>query len=259
MKNLLFIVGIGIFFIWGCNQTSATTKNVPVLDASSPEKLVESLKTLSESVPKEQKVKFDSYAEFYIHYQIPSAGIFEDLALQLDGKSYKEVLAFFEEDLLKLKTEIERYLANLSIIEIPTLATSNDELNKIIITNINYNKSTNIKEMNIENKTNKTISAVLIMTRMSFEPQSHDNMTIFLIDFPPLLPGKKIHVTEKEDIEHMQEMLAARIVENMPAVAIQAFDEDKNLVINNDEVMKAIDMIGKIQPKVAEIERLLQQ
>ena len=112
--------------------------------------------------------------------------------------------------------------------------------------------------MNIENKTNKTISAVLIMTRMSFEPQSHDNMTIFLIDFPPLLPGKKMHVTEKEDIEHMQEMLAARIVENMPAVAIQAFDEDKNLVINNDEVMKAIDMIAKIQPKVAEIERLLQ-
>ena len=258
MKNLLFIVCIGIFFIVGCNQTPDITTNLPVLDASSPEKLVGSLKTMSASVPEKQKIKFDSYMDFYIRYQIPAAGIFEDLALQLDGKNYKELLAFFEEDLLKLKTEIERYLANLSIIGIPTLATSNDELNKIIITNINYNKSTNIKEMDIENKTNKTISALQIMTRVSFDPHPHAQMAIFLVDFPPLRSGQKIHVTEKEKMEFMQKMLASRIVEDMPAVAIQAFDKDKNLVINNDEVMKAIDMIAKIQPKVAEIERLLQ-
>ena len=109
MKNLLFIVCIGIFFIGGCNQTPDIATNLPVLDASSPEKLVGSLKTMSASVPEKQKIKFDSYADFYIRYQIPAAGIFEDLALQLEGKNYKELLAFFEKDLLKLKTEIEKY------------------------------------------------------------------------------------------------------------------------------------------------------
>lgn len=59
------------------------------------------------------------------------------------------------------------------------MATSNDELNKIIITNINYNESTNIKEMDIENKTNKTISALQIMTRVSFDSHPHAQMAIF--------------------------------------------------------------------------------
>lgn len=258
MKNILFILCIGIFFIGACNQTSTSTKNLPVLDASSPEKLVETLKAVSVSVPEKQKTKFDSYADFYIQYQIPSDEIFEVLAPQMNGKNYKELLAFFKEDLVKMSEGIKEYLAELSTVGIPILATSNDELNKIVITNINYNKSTNIKEMDIENKTNKTISALQIMTRDSFEPQSNSNLAMFLIDFPPLLPGKKIHVTEKEEIELVQKMLAARVVENMPAVAIQAFDKDKQLVINNDELMKLIDMITKVHFKVDEIDRLLQ-
>lgn len=80
----------------------------------------------------------------------------------------------------------------------------------------------------------------------------------FLVNFPFLRSGQKIHVTEKEEMEFIQKILVFRIVEDMPAIAIQSFDKDKNVVINNDAVMKAIDMIAKVQPKVAEIERLLQ-
>lgn len=259
MKKLIYIVFLGIFFITACGQTSTNTQNLPVLDASSIEKLVGSFKVVSASVPADKKEKFNGCVEFYLQYQIPDTETFKELAPQLNGKNYKEALAFFEEDMGKMVEDFKQYLAELAIVGIPTLATNNEELNKIVITNLKYNKDTHVKEMDIENKTNKHLSALQIMARETFEPQPNVKMAMFLMDFPTLAPGKKAHVTEVEEISPIQEMLATKIVANMPAVAIQAFDKDKMLVLNNEDLMTAIDMIGKIRPKVDEIEHLLQR
>ena len=249
---------LGIFFLGGCGQTTTNTQNLPVLDASSQEKLIESLKVVSASVPAEKKLKFDGCAAFYEQFQIPSQEAFEDLAPQLNGKNYKEALAFFEEDMDGMVDGFKQYLAELSIVGIPTLATDNKELNKIVITNLKYNKDTHAKEMDIENKTDKTISALQIMARETFEPQPNVKMAMFLVDFPPLAPGKKAHVSEVEEIAPVQEMLATKITANMPAVAIQAFDKDKNLVLNNDDLMNTIERIGTMRSNIEKVEEVLQ-
>ena len=258
MRKLLFILCSGIFFTGGCGQTSMDTKNLPVLDASSQEKLIESLKMVSASVPADKKLKFDGCVAFYEQFQIPSPEAFEDLAPQLNGKNYKEALAFFEEDMGKMVGDFKQYLAELAIVGIPALATNNEELNKIVITNLKYNKDTHAKEMDIENKTDKTLSALQIMARETFEPQPNVKMAMFLVDFPPLAPGKKAHVTEVEEIAPIQDMLAAKITANMPAVAIQAFDKDKNLVLNNEDLMDAIERMGKMRPNIDKMEQVLQ-
>lgn len=53
--------------------------------------------------------------------------------------------------------------------------------------------------------------------------------------------------------------MATKVTNSMPIVAIQAFDKDKILVLNNDDLMTAMDMIGKIHQKVNEIKHLLLQ
>ena len=249
---------LGIFFLGGCGQTTTNTQNLPVLDASSQEKLIESLKVVSASVPADKKLKFDGCAAFYEQFQIPSQEAFEDLAPQLNGKNYKEALAFFEEDMGGMVDGFKQYLAELSIVGIPTLATDNKDLNKIVITNLKYNKDTHAKEMDIENKTDKTISALQIMARETFEPQPNVKMAMFLVDFPPLAPGKKAHVSEVEEIAPVQEMLATKITANMPAVAIQAFDKDKNLVLNNDDLMNTIERVGTMRSNIEKVEEVLQ-
>lgn len=258
MRKLLFMLCSGLFFVAGCDQTPTSTQNLPVLDASSPEKLIESLKTVSASIPADKKLKFDGCSQFYLQFQIPSPEAFEDLAPQLNGKNYKEALAFFEEDMGKMVGDFKQYLAELAIVGIPALATNNEELNKIIITNLKYNKDTHVKEMDIENKTNKTLSALQIMARETFEPQPNVKMAMFLVDFPPLAPGKKAHVTEVEEIAPIQEMLATKIVANMPAVAIQAFDKDKKLVLDNEDLLEAIERMGKMRPNIEKMEQVLQ-
>ena len=258
MKKLSLILCLGICFLGGCTPSSTSTQNLPVLDASSQEKLVESLKMVSASVPAAQKQKFDGCSQFYLQFQIPSPEAFEDLAPQLNGKNYKEALAFFEEDMGKMVEDLKQYLAELAIVGIPALATNNEGLNKIVITNLKYNKDTHVKEMDIENKTNKTLSALQIMARETFEPQPNVKMAMFLVDFPPLAPGKKAHVTEVEEIAPIQEMLASKIVANMPAVAIQAFDKDKNLILDNEDLMDAIERMGKMRPNIEKMEQVLQ-
>ena len=79
-------------FVRGCTQTSTGTKNLPILDASSPETLIESLKTVSASVPAAQKEKFEGYVDIYTKYQFPSPKSYERLAPELNGKNYQEAL-----------------------------------------------------------------------------------------------------------------------------------------------------------------------
>ncbi len=59
--------------------------------------------------------------------------------------------------------------------------------------------------------------------------------------------------------KHTNPNLATKVTNSMPIVAIQAFDKDKILVLNNDDLMTAMDMIGKIHQKVNEIKHLLLQ
>ena len=258
MKKLFFILCSGLFFVAGCGQTSTSTQNLPVLDASSPEKLIESLKTVSASVPAAQKKKFDAYVDFYTNYQLPSPRSYERLASQLDGKNYQEALAVLKEDLVGLKEDFEGSISRLALAGVPEIASQPSELTKIEITNLKYNKETHVKEMDIKNGTNKEISALQVMAREDFEPGPNKRMAMFLIDFEPLAPGKKVHASEVEEIEPLQEMLAVKITANMPVVAIQAFDKDKMLVLNNEELFKAMDALGKLRTLVDEMDQLLQ-
>ena len=257
MKQVLFILCSGIFLVAGCGQSSTNTKNLPVLDASSQERLVESLKIISASVPAAQKQKFDGYVDFYTKYQFPSPKSYERLATELNGKNYQEALQVFNEDLIALKKDFDGSISRLSLAGIPEIASQPSELSKVVITNLTYNKATHVKEMDIENKTDKEISGLQIMAREDFEPGPNKKMAMFIVDFPLLKPGQKAHVTEKEDISLAQEMLAAKITANMPAVAIQAFDKDKMLVLNNEGLFEAIDALEKLHFLADEMDRVL--
>jgi len=257
MKKLLFILCLGSFFVGGCGQTTTNTQNLPVLDASSQENLIESLKVVSASVPTAQKEKFDGYVAFYTKYQFPSPKSYERLATKLNGKNYKEALQALNEDLVALREDFDGSISRLSLASIPEIASQPSELSKIVITNLTYNKATHVKEMDIENKTDKEISGLQIMAREDFEPGPNKKMAMFIVDFPLLKPGQKAHVTEKEDIAPAQEMLAAKITANMPAVAIQAFDKDKMLVLNNEGLFEAIDALEKLHFLANEMDRVL--
>lgn len=163
MKKLLFILCLGIFSLGGCTQTSTGTKNLPILDASSPETLIESLKTVSASVPAAQKEKFKGYVDFYTKYQFPSPKSYERLAPELNGKNYQEVLQVLNEDLVALKEDFDGSISRLSLAGIPAIASQPSELSKIVITNLTYNKATHVKEMDIENKTNKEIFGIAFL------------------------------------------------------------------------------------------------
>ena len=258
MKKLLFVLCLGLFFVAGCGQSPTSTQNLPVLDASSQEKLVESLKTVSASVPAAQKQKFDGYVDFYTKYQLPSPRSYERLAPQLDGKNYKEALKVLREDLMDLKEDFEGSIARLSFAVIPEIASQPSELTKIEITNLTYNKDTHVKEMDIKNGTDKEISAIQVMAREDFEPGPNKRVVMFLIDFPLLAPGKKVHATEKEDVPPLIETLDKELTNGMPAVAIQAFDKDKMLVLNNEGLFEAIDAISKLRFLVDEMDKVLQ-
>lgn len=258
MKKVLFILCSGIFLVAGCGQSSTNTKNLPVLDASSQENLIESLKVVSGSVPAAQKEKFEGYVDFYTTYQFPSPKSYERLATKLNGKNYQEALQVFNEDLIALREDFDGSISRLSLAGIPEIASQPSELSKIVITNLTYNKATHVKEMDIENKTDKEISAIQVMAREDFEPGPNKRVVMFLIDFPPLAPGKKIHATEKEDVPPLIETLDKELTNGMPAVAIQAFDKDKMLVLNNEILFEAIDAISKLRFLVDEMDKVLQ-
>lgn len=257
MKKLLFVLCLGIFLVGGCGQAPTSTQNLPVLDASSPDQLVENLQTLSASVPADEKERFDEYVGFYTQYQFSNPQLRKKLAPKLDGKNYQGVLAALRANLEYLKEDFSTSAFRLSFEGVPEAATRESELSKIIITNLKYDKDTHVKEMDIENNSSKEISALQIMAREDFEPGSK-HVAMFLVDFPPLKPMQKAHVSEVEDIASVQEMLAKRITDNMPAVAIQAFDNDKMLVLNNAELFRYIDMVDKLGILEEEIDRLLQ-
>lgn len=257
MRKLLLILCLGVFFVGGCGQTTTSTQNLPVLDTSSQENLIESLKVVSASVPAAQKEKFEGYVEFYTKYQLPSPKSYERLATKLKGKNYQETLQILNEDLVALREDFDGSISRLSLAGIPEIASQPSELSKIVITNLTYNKATHVKEMDIENKTDKEISGLQIMAREDFEPGPNKKMAMFIVDFPLLKPGQKAHVKEVEDIAPVQEMLAAKITANMPAVAIQAFDKDKMLVLNNEGLFEAIDALEKLHFLADEMDRVL--
>ena len=257
MKNLLLMLCLGVISLVGCNQNTTSTKNLPVLDASSQEKLIESLGVVSASVPASQKEKFEGYVAFYTKYQFPSPKSYERLATELNGKNYQDALQVFNEDLIALREDFDGSISRLSLAGIPEIASQPSELSKIVITNLTYNKATHVKEMDIENKTDKEISGLQVMAREDFEPGPNKKMAMFVITFPLLKPGQKAHVSEVEDIVPAQEMLAANIATNMPAVAIQAFDKDKMLVLNNDGLFEALDALEKLHFLADEMDRVL--
>ena len=257
MKNLLLMLCLGVISLVGCNQNTTSTKNLPVLDASSQEKLIESLGVVSASVPASQKEKFEGYVPFYTKYQFPSPKSYERLATELNGKNYQDALQVFNEDLIALREDFDGSISRLSLAGIPEIASQPSELSKIVITNLTYNKATHVKEMDIENKTDKEISGLQVMAREDFEPGPNKKMAMFIVDFPLLKPGQKAHVKEVEDIAPVQDMLAAKITANMPAVAIQAFDKDKMLVLNNEGLFEAIDALEKLHFLADEMDRVL--
>ena len=257
MRKLLLILCLGVFFVGGCGQTSTSTQNLPVLDASSQGNLIESLRVVSATVPAAQKEKFEGYVAFYTKYQFPSPKSYERLATKLNGKNYKEALQVLNEDLIALREDFDGSISRLSLAGIPEIASQPTELSKIVITNLTYNKATHVKEMNIENKTDKEISGLQVMAREDFEPGPNKKMAMFVITFPLLKPGQKAHVKEVENIAPVQEMLAANIATNMPAVAIQAFDKDKMLVLNNDGLFEALDALEKLHFLADEMDRVL--
>lgn len=257
MKKLFFVLYLGLFFVTGCGQHPTDMKSLPVLDASSQENLIESLKTVSVSVPAAQKEKFEGYVDFYTKYQFPSPKSYERLAPELNGKNYQEALQVLNEDLIALREDFDGSISRLSLAGIPAIASQPSELSKIVITNLTYNKATHVKEMDIENKTNKEISGLQVMAREDFEPGPDKKMAMFVITFPLIKPGQKAHVKEVEYIVPVQEMLVTKITANMPAVAIQAFDKDKMLVLNNEGLFEAIDALEKLHFLADEMDRVL--
>ena len=256
MRKLLFVLCLGIFLVGCRSQTSTRTQNLPVLDASSQENLIGSLKVVSASVPAARKEKVEGYVDFYTKYQFPIPKSYGRLATKLNGKNYQEALQVLNEDLIALREDFDGSISRLSFVGIPEIASQSSELSKIVITNLTYNKVSHVKEMDIENKTDKEISALQIMAREDFEA-GPKKMAMFIVHFPLLKPGQKAHVKEVEDFALIQEMLAAEITANMPAVAIQAFDKDKMLVLNNEGFFEAMDALEKLHFLADEMDRVL--
>ena len=122
MRKLLVVLYLGIFLVGGCSQTSTSTKNLPVLDASSQGNLIESLKVVSAAVPAAQKEKFEGYVNFYTKYQFPSPKSYERLATKLNGKNYQEALQVLNEDLIALRKDFDGSISRLSLVGIPEIA-----------------------------------------------------------------------------------------------------------------------------------------
>lgn len=257
MKKLFVLCVFGLLFNVGCND-SASNRALPVVDASSPEKLMQSLDEVAASVPSSSRKKFDAYLQFYKQWMFSVPEVYEEVAPEINGKNYAEVLNILTKDLLETQEFMEAMTKRMAIAGIPVLATDNADLKKIVITNFKYHEDTHVKEMDIQNNTNKEISALQIMVREDFSPQpNHQRMALFLIDFPLLKPGAKAHVTEKETFELAQQTLSS-LPTGMQAVAIQAFDKDKMLVINNEPLMTAMERINAISARIEEINRILQ-